>query len=47
MNRFVSEVFDSLLDFIFGVGEVCFFLWNSIAATVTPPYDYGLLTIQI
>ena len=47
MTRFVSELASGCLNFILGVGEVCFFLWNSIVATVTPPYDYGLLMAQI
>ena len=47
MSRFVSELFNSLLNFVLGVGEVCFFFWNSVVATVTPPYDYGLLMAQI
>ena len=47
MTRFISELASGCLNFILGVGEVCFFLWNSIVATVTPPYDYGLLTAQI
>ncbi len=47
MKRFVSEFIDGCLNFILGVGEVSFFFWNSVVATVTPPYDYRLLMVQI
>lgn len=47
MTGFLSEIGTRCLDFVHGVGEVCFFFWNALVATVTPPYDHRLLVVQI
>ena len=47
MKRLVLDIARWCTDFLCGVGDVCFFFWNAIVCTVTPPYDYGLLMAQI
>lgn len=47
MSGKATWVFESALNFVRAVGEVCFFFWHSLVATFTPPYDQSLLVTQI